>query len=171
MIYANASTAEDIAELLRLGDAEDVKQKIKAKIVADKLLGKKSQIKGEGQGILINAPRQSGKTTELLKFAEQKNPNGQFAVVCLSAMQQDNVIRRHWMLFNRIDQSEIVAKRLLGEPLRGIDVNPPLVLTPQNLHFLRGRNMPIYVDEWSLLQFKDHANIVETGWFRAAVTS
>jgi hypothetical protein len=66
---------------------------------------------------------------------------------------------------------DIVAKRLLGEPLGGIDINPPLVVTPDNLHLLRGRGLPVYVDEWRLHTEKHKDDILATGRFKAAVTS
>jgi len=144
MNYAKAETAQDIARLLRSNQPM----------------------------LIITAPRQSGKTTELLKYAEEKNPNGQFAVVCRDQETQKRIIRRHWEIFNRISQADIVAKKLMGEPLGGIDINPPLMLSPGTLHLLRGQGRPIYIDELGSMSNEDMLPaIVETGWFAAAVTS
>lgn len=143
MIHARAETAADIARLLRSAQ----------------------------EPITIVAPRQSGKTTELLKFAEEKNPSGQFAMVCRDQITQAGIIRRHWMLFNRIDQSDIVAKRLLGEPLGAVGVTPPLMITPSNLHLLRGQGRIIYVDEWESFTDKVKDEILGYGRFVAGVSS
>lgn len=144
MIHARAETAQDIARLLRSAQ----------------------------EPITIVAPRRSGKTTELLKFAEEKNPNGQFAIVCHNYERQKIIIRRHWEIFNRVSQSDIVAKRLLGEPLGGVDVNPPLMISPGNFHLLRGHSKPIYVDELGEISNEDTMKyVLDTGRFRAAVTS
>jgi hypothetical protein len=142
--YATAETAQDIARLLRSNHPE----------------------------LIITAPRRSGKTTELLRYAESKNPNGQFVVVCHNFERQNLIIRRHWELFNRISQADIVAKRLLGEPLGGIDVTPPLMISPGTFHVLRGNNLPIYVDELGEISNEDvMKRVIETGRFVAAVTS
>jgi hypothetical protein len=144
MIYATANTAEDIARLLRAAQ----------------------------EPITIVAPRRSGKTTELLKFAEEKNPNGQFAVVCHNHDRQKLIIRRHWEIFNRISHADICAKRLLGEPMGGVDINPPLMISPGNFHLLRGHGRPIYVDELGEISNEDTMKFVlDTGRFVAAVTS
>lgn len=161
MIYATAETAQEIAQLLR-GEGE----KFIAGKVADRLLGKK-----ESSGIVITSPRRSGKTTELLKYAEEKNPNGDFCVVCRDIESQTRIIHQHWLLFNRIDQSDVVAKRLLGEPLGGVGVTPPLMLNPSNLHLLRGQGSPVYVDEWALLPEDAQRTILDSGLLIAAVTS
>lgn len=145
MIYESAQTAQDIARLLR------------------------TQRDGP---IQISAPRQSGKTTELLKYAEEKNPNGMFAVVCLNHEEQKRIIRRHFDIFNRTSQAEMVAARLLGKPTGGIDINPPLMITPSTLHLLRGHGRPIYVDELGAIPSDDIMEILlKTRLFVASVTS
>lgn len=144
MICATAETAQDIARLLRSSQ----------------------------EPVVITAPRRIGKTTELLKFAEEKNPNGQFAVVCHNFERQKLIIRRHWEIFNRISQADIVAKRLLGEPLGGVDINPPLMVCAGSFKLLRGCDRPIYVDELGEISNEDTMKFVlETGRFVAAVTS
>jgi hypothetical protein len=143
MIYANAETGQDIARLLRSAK----------------------------EPIQITAPRRCGKTTELLKFAEEKNPLGQFAIVCQNSERQRYIIGLHWKIFNRISQADIVTKRLLGEPMGGVDINPPLVVTSQNIYLLRGSCRPIYVDDWTEINSTAQADIVESRYFVAGVTS
>ena len=144
MIYAKAETAQDIARLLR--EAQEP--------------------------IQITAPRRSGKTTELLKFAEEKNHNGQFVVVCHNFERQKQIIRRHWEIFNRVSHSDICAKRLLGEPLGGVDINPPLMIVPGNFHLLRGHSRPIYIDELGEISNEDTMKyVLDTGRLVAIVTS
>lgn len=144
MIHAKASTAQDIARILRSAQ----------------------------EPITIVAPRGVGKTTELLKFAEEKNPFGQFVIVCHNFERQKQIIRRHWEIFNRIDQADIVAKRLLRQPLGGIDVNSPLMISPGMFHLLRGHSKPIYVDELCEISKRGyHEYVLDTGRFVAAVTS
>jgi hypothetical protein len=166
MIYATASTAEDIARLLRssqesrrdAGWDDEEKEFIKAITP---------------EPICIAAPRQSGKTTELLKFAEERNSHGAYTIICLSDEIQKQIIRMHWMIFNRISVADICAKRLLGEPLGAINVMPPLMLTPTNLHLLRGSNngRQIFVDEWNALAEDAQRTILDSGRLVAAVTS
>lgn len=166
MIYANAETGWEIAQILR-GENMAIQQAIQAENVAARLLGKKSP----DTGMIITAPRQSGKTTELLKFAEEKNHGGHFVMVCRDQEAQKWIIHRHWLLFNRIDQSDVVAKRLLGEPLGGVGVTPPLMLNPSNIHLLRGQGSPVYVDEWNIIPEDVQRAILDTGRLTAAVTS
>jgi hypothetical protein len=164
MIYATAKTAEEIARLLRSSQESrrdagwDDEEKLTIKAITP-------------EPICITAPRQSGKTTELLKFAEEKNHGGHFVMVCRDQEAQKWIIHRHWLLFNRIDQSDVVAKRLLGEPLGGVGVTPPLMLNPSNLHLLRGQGSPVYVDEWALLPEDAQRTISDSGRLIAAVTS
>jgi hypothetical protein len=77
------------------------------------------------------------------------------------------------MIFNRISVADICAKRLLGEPLGAINVMPPLMLTPTNLHLLRGSNngRQIFVDEWNALAEDAQRTILDSGRLVAAVTS
>jgi hypothetical protein len=164
MIYATANTAEDIARLLRSSQESrrdagwDDEEKSTIKAITP-------------EPICITAPRQSGKTTELLKFAEEKYRGGHFVMVCRDQEAQKWIIHRHWLLFNRIDQSDIVAKRLLGEPLGGVGVTPPLMLNPSNLHLLRGQGKPVFVDEWNLIPEDAQRDILDSGRLIAAVTS
>lgn len=168
MIYANADTAQDIASLLRMMESEE---HIQAKRVADRLLGKPA-FKGDGKGIIITAPRRIGKTTELLKYAEERNPWGYFAVVCHNQERQKQIIRRHWEIFNHIDQAARVAARLLGQEVTGGVVNPPLMISPGQFNLLRGHHRPIYVDELGEISNEYiMKHVIDTGRFVAAVTS
>ena len=103
--------------------------------------------------VVITAPRQIGKTDSLLKYAENKNPDGQFCVVSPNAEIQRKIIHSHWML---------------RKPL---EVNPPLMLTPDNLELLRGHHKPVYVDEYNSLPEDAQKAILDSGLFVAAVTS
>jgi len=168
VIYAKAETAQEIASLLRMMDSEE---KIQAKIVADRLLGKSKKCDDE-KGIIINAPRRSGKTTELLKYAEEKNPYGQFAVVCSNFDRQQQIIKIHLEIFNKITQASKVADRLLGNPITGRAVNPPLMISPGSFYLLRGSCRPVYVDELGEISNEDTMKyVLDTGRFVAAVTS
>jgi hypothetical protein len=164
MIYATANTAEDIARLLRSSQESrrdagwDDEEKSTIKAITP-------------EPICITAPRQSGKTTELLKFAEEKYQNGQFAVVCLNHEIQSGIIRQHWLLFNKIGPSDVVAARLLGKPVSAEGVTAPLMLTPNNLHLLRGQGKPVFVDEWNLIPEDAQRDILDSGRLIAAVTS
>lgn len=145
MIYEKAETAQGINRLLR-----------------------------SNSGIVITAPRDSGKTRELIKFAETKHPNSQFAVVCANQKIQAMIIRMHFGMVSKkgLTQAELVARRLMGEgTLRDGEVNPPLMITPSNIQNLRGRNLPIFCDEWNSFPSDVQRIIIDTGLFVAAVTS
>ena len=162
MIYIQAETAQDIAEILRL-QRKDVNERINADEVASRLLGQKKA----SPGMVITAPRRSGKTTELLRFAEEKFSGSQYCVVSMNYEVQRQIIRKHWELFNAAN----VAKKLKGQATEGNEVNPPLMLTPDVLHLNRGRNSPMFCDEWNLFSEETQNAILETGLFVAAVTS
>jgi hypothetical protein len=149
MISINANTAEEIALALR-GQGGEFDKILRAKQVADRLLGKTK----DTQGTVVTAPRQSGKTTELLRYAEEKYPNGQFTVVCLNRYVQSSICH--------------IYRDLRGDP----SVSPPLMLTPDNLSSMSGRRVnPVFVDEWSLLPGNTIDKILNLGTFVAAVTS
>ena len=84
------------------------------------------------------------------------------------------IIRMHFGIVSKkgLTQAERVAKRLLGEgTLRDGEVNPPLMITPSNIHNLIDRNLPIFCDEWNSLGADIQRVIIDTGRFVAAVTS
>ena len=150
MIQVAAQTGQEIADLLRGTGEGEVFQRLYAAKCAEKLLGKKPDSR-----IVITAPRRSGKTTELLKYAEENHPNGQFIIVCLNHDVQQEIGRLYW---------EIMGKQSVGP-------TPPLMLTPGNLASTRGQRNPIFVDEWDALPLETRNTILQTGLFRAAVTS
>lgn len=120
--HATADTAEEIARLLR----------------------------SRGR-IVVTGPSRCGKTTELIRYAEERYHNGRFAVVS-QPEQHAYIIRLHWSLYNGISFSEICAKRLLGEKLEGEDVLTPVLYDPNHLYFRHGNNStPIFVDDWNLI--------------------
>lgn len=143
MIYEHAKTTQDIARLLR----------------------------SHSEPRVIIAPRQSFKTTELLKYAEEQNPNGRFIIVCLNPQLQKQIVKYHWQIFNRLSFADVIAEKLLGNPLGGVDISPPLVLSPSNLHLLKGQRKPVFVDEWYEFDGEARATILDSGLFVASVTS
>jgi hypothetical protein len=127
--------------------------------------------------MIITAPRRVGKTTELLKYAEEKNPYGQFSVVCHNLERQKQIISRHREVYNMMLKTRMVSARLLGEKLYSGDelgeVHPPLMITPGIFKTLRGYGGgPIYIDELGEISNEDTMKyVLDTGRFVAAVTS
>jgi hypothetical protein len=118
--------------------------------------------------VVITAPRRSGKTTELLKYANEQHPFSAYCIVCLNQDIQRKIILRHRELFN----AKNVAKRLNGFKIEETEVNPPLMLTPNNLELLRGgARKPVFVDEFKMLPEDAQKTILDSGLFVAAVTS
>jgi len=148
MIYINATTAEEIALALR-GQGGEYDKILRAKEVADRLLGNK----GDKSGIVITAPRQAGKTTELLRYAEEKYPSGQFAVVTLNRYMQINAC--------------YIYRDLRGYP----EVNPPLMLTPDNLKLVNTQGKPLFCDDLNLFSEAMRDEILNHKFFAAAVSS
>lgn len=143
--YATAENSEEIARLLR----------------------------SRGR-IVITAPPRSGKTTELLRYAENRYPNGRFAFVCGNPGKDSYVIKLHWCLYNEIGFSDVVAKRLLGQELKGEDINPPLILIPNMLspaNFAKTINphTPIFCDDYHLLSTEAQSTLCRRKLFIAAV--
>lgn len=139
--YATAENAEDIARLLR----------------------------SRGR-IVVTAPPRSGKTTELLKYAEERYPNGRFAVIIAKEEDQKRIIKLHWRLYNGISHVEVVAKRLLGQELEGEEVMTPVVVTMKGIYVV-SPSCPIFVDEISLLPEPAQRVIFKRRLFIAATTS
>lgn len=119
---------------------------------------------------VITAPPRSGKTTELIRYAEERYPNGRFAVVCAREEDRKKIIQTHWNVFNGIGFVDVIAKRLLGEKLKGEEVNEPTILVPPNLYF-RDPFQPIFVDDFNLLPSAAQRAILKRQLFIAAVTS
>ena len=146
MIYVSAQNSQEIAQYLR-GEGE-VSEAIRAEKVADRLLGRKSKT-----GIVITAPRQSGKTTEMLRFAEEKYPNGKFAIICLNKYMIDSICHMY--------------RDLKSDP----NVMPPLMLLPDNLRLVGNERRPLFCDELSLFSEQMREDILGYHNFEAAVTS
>ena len=140
--HAQAETAEGIANLLR----------------------------SRGR-IIITAPPRSGKTTELIRYAEERFPNGRFAVVCANEDVGKYIIRLHWNIYNGISFANFCAKRLLGEKIKGEDVNEPTILTPNHNLYSGNPSIPFFADEWNLLPQDTQRAIVKRRLFIAATTS
>jgi hypothetical protein len=139
--YATAENAEDIARLLR----------------------------SRGR-IVVTAPPRSGKTTELIRYAEERYPNGRFAVVCARKEDHKYITRLHWNIWNGISHVEVVAKRLLGQELEGEDVMTPVVVTMKGIYVV-SPSCPIFVDEINLLPEPAQRAIFKRRLFIAATTS
>jgi hypothetical protein len=142
--HATAETAEDIARLLR----------------------------SRGR-IIVTAPARSGKTTELLRYAESRYPNGRFAFVCSNPGKDSYVIKLHWCLYNELSFTDVVAKRLLGEDLEGEDINPPMILIPNmlspvNFDKMINPHTPIFCDDYHLLSAQAQSTICRRKLFIAA---
>jgi hypothetical protein len=148
MIYINANTAEEIALALR-GQGGEYDKIFRAKEVADRLLGKKK----EKSATLVTAPRQSGKTTELLRFAEEQYPNGQFAVITLNKYTQSNAC--------------YIYRDIRGYP----EVNPPLMLIPDNFKLVQTQGKALFCDDFNLFSEKIRDEILAHRYLVAAVTS
>jgi len=148
MIQVVAQTGKEIALSLR-GRSHEFSVARQAKLVANKLLG----IKEEASSILVVAPRQSGKTTELLRFAEELYPNGQFAVICLNRYVISSVCHIYRDLRN------------------DSNVSPPLMLLPDSLKLVGNESKPLFCDELHLFSEKMQNDIVGYRKFVAAVTS
>lgn len=101
----------------------------------------------------MTAPRQSGKTMELLKFAEEKYPNGQYAIVCPNQRMQEHILITRYLL---LEYRESII---------------PLMLTPGNVIYIRGQGKPVLCDDWNMLPEKTQDIVIESGLFVAAVTS
>ena len=146
MRYMNADTGDEISKLLR-GDPTN--PKVIAARVADRLLG----IKPKSEQVIITAPRQSGKTTELLRFAEEKYPNGQFAIVCINRNSLLSICH--------------IYRHLRRDP----SVSPPLMLLPDNLKLVGNESKPLFCDEIGLFTTELKESIIGYRKFVAAVTS
>lgn len=120
---------------------------------------------------IVYAPPRSGKTTELLRYAEERYPNGRFAVV---AKEESHayITRLHWCIYNGISVADAVAARLLGKELEGEDVNPPRFINPISVWSPTfGESTPFFVDRWNTLTQEQQREIIRRRLFIAAVTS
>ncbi len=118
--------------------------------------------------IVITDPPKSGKTTELIRYAEERYPNGRFAVV---AQEKDHlfIIKLHWLIHNELTWADLVTKRLLGEKLEGEDVVEPMMFTPESVMVQTfNASTPTFVDDWHLLSEHARAIICKRRLFIAA---
>jgi hypothetical protein len=120
--------------------------------------------------IVITAPPKSGRTTELLKYAEDRYPNGRFALV---APKEDHtkLIHLHWRVANGITHVDVLTKKLLGQDITGdIDVNEPMLLSPEEaLVRVFNASTPTFVDGWNALSEACHKAILKRRLFIAAI--
>jgi hypothetical protein len=138
--YATAETAEDVAKLLRT----------------------------RGR-IIITAPPRCGKTTELLRFAEDRYPNGRFAVVAPEDCHA-YITELHRRIYNGFEQADVVAARLLGKTLKYEGVNPPYLIRPDAVWARTfGVSTPVFVDRWDVLTEDAKKEIIKRRLFIAAV--
>lgn len=126
-------------------------------------------LRGRGRTI-ITAPPRSGKTTELIRYAEERYPNGRFIIVCAREEDKNKIIHLHWLVANGISYVDVVAKRLLGEKLKGEEVNEPTILFPPHVHFPSHNHcIPVFCDDFNLLPNSAQRAILKRQLFIAAV--
>lgn len=120
--------------------------------------------------IVVSGPARCGKTTELLRYAEERYPNGRFAVVAKSE-DHPYIIRLHWEIYNGLTRHQIIAKRLLGEEVEGEDVMTPLLFTPEYITVFRTFNpsTPTFCDCWNSFTEAQRSAIMKRRLFIAAV--
>jgi len=122
--------------------------------------------------IVVTGPARCGKTTELIRYAEERYPNGRFAVV---AEEKDHayIIKLHWQISNGISFVDVVAKRLLGQELDGqFDVNPPVLLTPESMVYITfNPSTPTFCDCWNIFTEAQKRAILKRRLFIAATSS
>jgi hypothetical protein len=104
-----------------------------------------------------------------MRYAEERYPNGRFAVVTPTKADHANIIRLHWLISNEISYVDVVAKRLLGEKLEGEEVNKPKLLSAENLYIPSDQGLPIFCDDWNLFPNSAHRAIMKRILFIAAV--
>lgn len=122
--------------------------------------------------IVITGPARCGKTTELIRYAEERYPEGRFAVVVAREEDKGKIIDLHWRVYNRISHVDVVAQRLLGKELEGEAVNVPTILPAEQAAYrVFNPSTPVFVDEWNSLTEAQQRAIMKRRLFIAAVTS
>lgn len=120
---------------------------------------------------IITAPARCGKTTELLRYAEERYPNGRFAIVA----QEDRhayITELHRRIHNGFTQANVVAARLLGEKLKYEDVNQPYFIHPISVWSPTfGVSTPVFVDRWDTLTLEQQREIIKRRLFIAATAT
>lgn len=119
--------------------------------------------------VVITGPARCGKTTELIRYAEERFPNGRFAIVA----QEDRhayIIELHRRIYNGISQATVVAARLLGEKLKFEEVNAPYLIRPGAVWARTfGVSTPVFVDRWNVLTEDAKREIMKRRLFIAAI--
>lgn len=120
--------------------------------------------------IVITGPARCGKTTELIRYAEERYPDGRFAVLCKNKEDYDRIIALHWQVANGYTFVDLIAKRLMGEKvLGGKAVNEPKLLSPPQNIYLPNQFIPLFCDDWFSLPSSAHRAILRHKLFIAAV--
>ena len=120
--------------------------------------------------IVITAPPRSGKTTELIRYAEERYPNGRFAIVCAREEDRKKIIQTHWNVYNGISFVDVVANRLLGKEVEGEDVNEPTILFPPHIYFAN-QFQPVFADDFYSLPNSAQRTILKHKLFIAATAT
>lgn len=120
---------------------------------------------------IITAPARCGKTTELLRYAEERYPNGRFAIVA----QEDRyayITELHKRVYNGFNIADLVAARLLGEKLEYEGVPAPQFIHPISVWSpTYGQSTPVFVDRWNTLTQEQQREIIKRRLFIAAIAS
>lgn len=120
---------------------------------------------------VITAPPRCGKTTELIRYAENRYPNGRFAVVA-HPDKHGYITKLHWLIYNELTQANLVASRLLGKELEGEEVRTPYLMTAESVMYRAfSKHTPIFVDEFQLLPENARRVIIKHKLFIAAVAT
>ena len=119
--------------------------------------------------LIITAPPRSGRTTELLKYAEERFPDGRFVVVAPEESHA-HIIHIHWREANGIGHVQEVAAALRGEKLQGESVNPPRLIYPEMVWSrVIANTTPVFVDGWNSLTEEVKKEILKHRFFVAAI--
>lgn len=120
---------------------------------------------------IISAPPRSGKTTELLRYAEEKYPNGRFVVVAHED-RHAYITELHRRIYSGFSIADVVAARLMGDKLKYEEVNPPRLINPISVWSPTfGESTPFFVDRWNVLTEDAKKEIIKRRLFIAAVGS
>jgi len=120
---------------------------------------------------IITGPARCGKTTELLRYAEDRYPNGRFAVVAQEE-RHAYITELHKRIHNGFSLADVVAARLLGEKLKYEDVPAPYFINPISVWSPTfGQSTPVFVDRWNTLTEAQQKEIIKRRLFIAAIAS
>lgn len=129
---------------------------------------------------VVHAPRQSRKSSELLRYVRDRHGAEAIIVYPNRDMAEFAMRTALWVWHERAPGVEIEYVDQQPRVVRG-EINAQIALprfvSPPNgpawlsRHVCGQSRRPIFVDEWNRLRPKDQTEIVETGWFVKAVTS